>query len=384
MYDFDREINRTDTGSLKWDKYAGQDILPLWVADMDFAAAPKILAAIKSRADHGITGYTKPYASVEDATLAYLQRVHQYEAKRAWLVWLPGLVPALNVVARAFGQAGDGILTCTPVYPPFLTAPVWQDKELITSNLKLEDGRWTFDFDDLEAKVTPRTRVFVLCSPHNPVGRVYARSELEQLADFCLRHDLILCSDEIHCDLLFEGAEHILTARISEELEQRTITLMAPSKTYNLPGLCCAYAVIANAKLRQQFAVAARGFITEVNCFGYAACEAAYTQGEPWRQELMAYLTANRDTLYQFLDTRLPEIKVWPMQATYLAWLNVEGLQALGCKNPHKLFEEHGVGLSAGSDFLDKNFLRLNFGCTRITLIEALERMERAVATLRG
>ena len=383
MFDFDRQIDRANTGSLKWGKYAGKDVLPLWVADMDFASSPVILDAIKARADHGIAGYTLPYAEVEQAALDYLERVHGYKAEREWLTWLPGLVPALNVVASAFGEPGDAVMTCTPVYPPFLSAPVWQGKELITSHLKLEDGRWTFDFDDLEAKVTPRTRVFILCSPHNPVGRVYTREELEGIAAFCLRHDLILCSDEIHCDLLFGDSKHILTATLSKEIEQRTITLMAPSKTYNLPGLCCAYAIIANPKLKAKFALAARGFITEVNCFGYAACAAAYNHGEPWRKELMAYLTANRDALYQFLDTKLPEIKVWPMEATYLAWLNVEGLHALGCENPHKLFEDFGVGLSPGADFRDKNFVRLNFGCTRATLEEAFVRMEKAVASLR-
>lgn len=383
MFDFDREIDRADTGSLKWDKYAGRDILPLWVADMDFASAPAILDAIKARSDYGITGYTIPYDEIEETAVDYLQRVHGYKAKREWLFWLPGLVPALNVVSRAFGEPGDAVMTSTPVYPPFLSAPGWQGRELITSHLKLQDGEWTFDFADMEAKVTPRTRVFLLCNPHNPVGRVYRREELEQLADFCLRHDLVLCSDEIHCDLLFGEARHIVTVTLSEEIEQRTITLMAPSKTYNLPGLCTAYAVIANPKLKAQFARAARGFITEVNCFGYAACNAAYRHGEPWRRELMAYLTDNRDLLYKFVADKLPEIKLWPMEATYLAWLNIEGVKALGCDNPHRLFEEHGVGLSPGKDFDDENFVRLNFGCTRATLEKALGRMEKAVASLR-
>ncbi len=383
MFDFDQVIDRTDTGSLKWGKYAGKDVLPLWVADMDFVSPPPVLEALEARTRHGIFGYTLAPPSTQDAVLAYLKRVHGYEAKREWLVWLPGLVPALNVVACAFGEPGDSILTCTPVYPPFLSAPGWQGKDLITSHLKLEDGAWTFDFDDLEAKVTARTRSFILCNPHNPVGRVYRPEELERLVAFCEKHDLVLCSDEIHCDLLFDGARHTVTASLSPEAEKRTITLMAPSKTYNLPGLCCSFAIIADPKLRLRFQQAARGLITEVNCLGYAGCEAAYNEGELWRLELMEYLMSNRDFLYNFINERLPEITLRPMEATYLAWLNIEGVRALGCENPHKLFEEHGVGLSPGADFYDADYVRLNFGCTRAMLEQALLRMEKAVASLR-
>ncbi|MBC2596251.1 putative C-S lyase [Ruficoccus amylovorans] len=383
MFDFDQVIDRTGTGSLKWGKYTGRDVLPLWVADMDFASPQPVLEALRRRVEHGIFGYTLAPESTQEAVLAYLKRVHGYEAKREWLVWLPGLVPALNVVARAFGEPEDEVLTCTPVYPPFLSAPGWQAKKLVTSPLKLEGGEWTFDFDDLEAKVTPRTRAFILCNPHNPVGRVYRPEELKRIVAFCEKHDLVLCSDEIHCDLLFDGYRHTVTATLSPEAERRTITLMAPSKTYNLPGLCCSFAVIADPKLRLRFQQAARGMITEVNCLGYAGCEAAYNEGEPWRLQLMEYLTANRDLLYRFVQERLPEITLRPMEATYLAWLNIEGLRELGCENPHRLFEEHGVGLSPGADFQGPDCVRLNFGCTRAMLEQALLRMEAAVTTLR-
>jgi len=377
-YDFDTLIDRGGTGSLKWDKYAGRDVLPLWVADMDFRSAPEVIDAINARTQHGVFGYTLPNDEVVDAVLGYLSRVHAYEAKADWLHWLPGVVPALNVVARAYGEPGDAVMTCTPVYPPFLSCAPWQDKELITSHLKLVEGEWTFDLDDMEAKVTSRTKTFILCNPHNPVGRVFREDELRAVADFCARHDLVLISDEIHCDLLFPGHEHVMTATLGEDIAARTVTLNAPSKTYNLPGLACSFAVIPDGKLRARFKQAARGFITEVNCYGYAGCAAAYNEGEPWRRALMDYLTGNRDFLYQFVEANLPGITFeQSMQATYLAWMNVAGLKQRGVENPHAYFIERGVGLSPGADFGDSDYLRLNFGCPRATLEKALERMRR-------
>lgn len=380
MHNFDTLHDRSHTGSLKWDKYKNSDILPLWVADMDFHSAEVIKEALKKHTEHGIFGYTKPYPEVENAVVNYLKREHQVEAKAEWLVWMPGLVPALNVASAAFGNEDSEVLTCTPVYPPFLSAPVWQSKKLVTSALKEEGDRWTFDFEDLEKKVTPRTKLFILCNPHNPVGRVYTREELEKVAEFCIRHDLILCSDEIHCDLLFDGNKHISATTLGEEIADRTLTLMAPSKTYNLPGLACAYIVIQNPKLRAAFEKAARGFITEVNCFGYVGCSTAYNEGEPWRQELLTYLQSNRDYLEQFVKEKLPEMSMTPMEATYLAWLNVE---KLNLDTPDAYFEKYGVGLSSGTFFGDKRYLRLNFGCPRETLTKALQRMQKAVAALR-
>lgn len=382
-YDFDTLLDRGGTGSLKWDKYAGRDVLPLWVADMDFRSAPEIVEALEARVAHAVFGYTVPYDEVVAAVLSYLERAHGYAAQVEWLHWLPGVVPALNVVARAFGDPGDAIMTCTPVYPPFLSCAPWQDKELIASPLKFEAGEWTFDFDDLERRVTPRVKAFILCNPHNPVGRVYREDELRALGDFCVRHDLTLISDEIHCDLVYSGHRHVMTATLGEEIADRVVTLNAPSKTYNIPGLACSFAVISNPRLRSMFKQAARGFITEVNPFGYAGCAAAYTRGEPWRRGLLAHLEANRDFLYEFADKRLPGVELrQPMAATYLAWLNVEGLMERGISDPHAFFVEYGVGLSPGADFGDRRYLRLNFGCPRATLVEALERMARAVDTL--
>lgn len=374
-FDFRTSINRTGTGSLKWDRFPAE-VLPLWVADMDFHAAPEIAEALRQRVDHGVFGYTIPYPSVVESVINYLSRVHNYPVQQNWISWLPGLVPALNVTCRAFGEPGDEVLTCTPVYPPFLSSPVNQDRKLITSPLKLAGDQWTFDFEDLESKVTERTKLFLLCNPHNPVGRAFSQTEVNQIAEFCIRHDLVICSDEIHCDLLFSGASHHVTATLSEEIADRTITLMSPSKTYNLPGLACAYAVISNPKLRADFKRAASGFITEVNTFGYAGCEAAYNQGEPWRQGLMDTLERNRNHLFSFLESEIPQIQTYPMEATYLAWLNIEGIRReFGIQNVVEHFLNAGVGLSPGADFGDDRFVRLNFGCPQSTLGEGLERM---------
>lgn len=378
VYNFDSCPDRTGYGSLKWDKYKGKDILPLWVADMDFTSAPEILSALQARLDHGVFGYTVPFDAPVEAVLNYLQRQHNYEAKASWLNFLPGLVPAINLCCHAFTEPGDSVMTATPVYPPFLSAPDYANRELIKAPLCLnEDDVWTLDFEAMEALVKPNTKVFVLCSPHNPVGRVYTREELTKMADFCERHDLILISDEIHCDLVFDDdAKHIVTATLSEQIAKRTVTLMAPSKTYNLPGLACAFSVIEDSKLRLQFQKTIRGIITEVNCFGYAGCEAAYNHGEPWRQALLAYLKSNYDLLFKFIKEQMPDITFRPMESTYLAWFDVSKLEL---DNPVRFFEDHGVGLSDGIPFDGHQHVRLNFGCPQSRLIEGLEKMKAAL-----
>ncbi len=377
MFDFDHAPDRAGTGSLKWDRYRGRDIIPLWVADMDFASPPAVVDALRARAEHRVFGYTVPYDEVVSEVLAYLRRRHGVEVQPSWLVWLPGLVPALNLLCRAFGTAGDAVMTCTPVYPPFLSAPVFQERKRIAVPLRLEDEVWHFDWDAMERAVTPDTRLFILCHPHNPVGRVWRREQLERLLAFCERHQLVLVSDEIHCDLILDDVPWTPTLALGERAAARTITLHAPSKTYNLPGLACAYAVIPDDGLRTTFLRACRGIITEINAFGYAGCAAAYRHGEPWRQALLAYLRANRELVYSFIRERMPGIVLHPMEATYLAWLDVRELKL---EHPHRFFEDAGVGLSNGVDFGAPGFLRLNFGCPRARLLTALERMARALA----
>jgi cystathionine beta-lyase len=379
-YDFTTLPKRQNTGSLKWDRFGQKDILPMWVADMDLLTAPEILSALHGRLEHGVFGYTIPYDSVTAAVLEYLQTRHGFKTTADSLCWLPGLVPALNLCCHAFTEPDEAILTCTPVYPPFLTAPENARRQLISVPLLRHEQNWALDFDALEQAVTPKTRLFFLCHPHNPVGHVYSEAELQQLSEFCERHNLLIVSDEIHCDLIFAPAvKHRVTATLSDSLAQRTVTLMSPSKTYNLPGLACAYAVIPNPRLRTRFRRTIQGIITEINAFGYVGCEAAYRYGEPWRQALLAHLRGNYELLQNTLREHLPAITLHPMQATYLAWLDVSAYQI---KQPCAHFEAHGVGLSDGNAFGDHRFLRLNFGCPRQMLETALNRMVQAITDI--
>ena len=381
-YDFDTPVDRRGTDSQKWQKYAGRDILPLWVADMDFRSPPEVIAALHARVDHGVFGYARPVPAVTAAVIEGLRGRYGWNVEPAWLVWLPGLVVGLNVAARAFARRGESVLCNTPVYPPFMTAPVQQGRAVVTAPLALNsaDHRWEIDWDALERAVMPQTRLFFLCHPHNPVSRVFRRDELTRLAGFCLRHDLLLCSDEIHGDLVLDDLRHVPAALIGAEIARRTITFMAPSKTYNLPGFGTSLAIVPDPELRARFVRATAGIVAEVNVLGYTACAAAYREGEPWRQALLAYLRGNRDLLLATLARELPGIRVEaPIEATYLAWLNVE---ALGLPDPVAHFERHGVGLSDGRHFgaPSGRYVRLNFGCPRATLAEALVRMKRALS----
>lgn len=377
-YDFDRVIDRAGTSSLKWDKYAGRDILPLWVADMDFAAPPEVLDALHARLEHGVFGYTRSPASANAAVVDYLRDRYDWHIEPSWIVWLPGLVPGINLACRALGEAGDAVMTFTPVYPPFLSAPGLNQRELINVPLRQEEDEWRLDFAAMQAAITPQTRLLILCHPHNPVGRIWQRIELEQLADFAHEHHLTVVSDEIHCDLLLdEGARHIPLASLSADAATRSITLMAPSKTYNIPGLACAFAVIADAPLRHAYQRAMRGIMPEINLLGFTATEAAFRHGGAWRDALLAYLRGNRDRVVAALDG-VGGLKVTCPQATYLAWIDC---RSSGIDHPQRFFENAGVGLSDGADFGLPGFVRLNFGCPRATLDEALARIRNALAS---
>jgi len=373
MYDFHTCPDRAGTGSLKWKRFEESGVLPMWVADMDFLSAPEIREALARRVEHGVFGYTVPFAEVETEALSYLRRVHGITAEGESLVWLPGLVQGLNLVCRAAGGPGDAVMVNTPVYPPFLSAPLFSDRQRISVPLVEEAGRWTFDRAAMEAAVTPSTRLFILCNPHNPVGRVFSREELEWLLDFCERHDLWVCADEIHCDLILDDIPHVPFLSLGERAAARTIAFYSASKTYNLPGLACACAVIPNPGLRAAFQKVCRGIITEVNCFGYTGTLAAYRHGEAWRQELIEVLRANRDRLVQVLGERHPRVRIPRIEATYLAWLD---LRAYHLPKPAAWMEQHGLSLSNGIDFgADTGHLRLNFGCAPERLEQGLERL---------
>jgi len=378
-FDFESVIDRRGTGSLKWLRYEGRDVLPMWVADMDFAAPPVVLEAIRERLAHGVLGYSKPHPGLNETVVAYLQRAHAVDADPGWIEWLPGLVPAKSMACRAVGGPGDSVLTLTPVYPPFLAVHADAQKRLLTVPLQHDEttsGNWRIDFDALEAGVRSDTKVFLFCNPHNPVGRVYTRAEVERVADICLRHDLLLVSDEIHCDLVLDAEKtpHFSAARLDGPIRDRLIVLMAASKTYNLPGLALAWALVPHAGLRRQFRAAGGRLIPELNPLSYHATQAALRDGDPWRHQLLATLRSHRDHLAHFLATRIPVLKLaQPLEATYLAWIDCRGLAV---DDPHAFFEAAGVGMSDGRDFAGAGWLRLNFGCPRTTLDEALRRME--------
>ena len=378
LADFDRVIDRRQTASLKWELYKDRDILPMWVADMDFAAPPCVLEALQQRLDHGVLAYTVPPQGLVETVVERAERFYGWQIKPHWIVWLPGLVVGLNLASRCVGQAQDEVLSFTPVYPPFLSAPRFSDRQLVKVPLDRAGDRMIMDPQRFRSSLTDRSRVMLLCHPHNPVGRSYGPDELRRIAEICVEHDLVICSDEIHCDLVLDEVPHVPTATLSDEIAQRTITLMAPSKTFNLPGLDCAFAIIPNDTLRRRFTDVRRGIVPYVNVFGYCGAEAAYRHGEPWHQELLQYLRGNRDLLEQTIAD-LPNLSMNHVEATYLAWIDA---RQLNVPNPHRFFEDAGVGLSDGKEFDGEGFVRLNFGCPRSILEEGLRRIKDAVAQL--
>jgi cystathionine beta-lyase len=383
-FDFETAIDRRGGDSQKWNKYAGRDVLPLWVADMDFAAPPAVVEALERRVAHRVFGYAKPWEGLADVAVDYLWRRYGWQVAREWLVWLPGLVVGLNAACRAVD--GD-VLTATPVYPPFLFAPLLSGRKLATVPLVQrenaregeEEGEWEWDFARMEEiSVTGETRLLLLCHPHNPVGRAWRAGELARLAEFCKRHNLIVCSDEIHCDLVLDADRpHVPLGMLDAGMARHTITLMAPSKTYNVPGLACSLAIIPNAALRGRFIAVMRGIVPDVNVLGLAAAEAAFsTDCDAWREALLGVLRGNRD-LVEAAVARTEGLSMTHVEATYLAWIDVRGL---GVDHPVRFFEEAGVGLSDGADFGTPGWVRLNFGCPRKTLESALQRMRSACA----
>ena len=376
-FDFDTPITRRGTGCIKYDRKPELD--PFWVADMDFASAPVIIRALHERVDHGVFGYAQPHDGLNQAVLGYLRDRRGAEVPLEHIIHLGGLVPALSLAARAFCSEGDAVMTCTPVYPPFIGVHHDAHVSLITVDHVLTDGRWSFDWEAMERAVTPETKIFLLCNPQNPLGRVFSAAEITQLANFCETHDLVLVSDEIHCDLIFDetATPHFSALNLTADLAKRTITLLSPSKTWNIAGLGYAIAVISDDTVRRKFAAARGHTLSEINALSYYAAEAAYRDGESWRLELMAYLKSNRDTLVDFITTRCPGLAVVAGEATYLAWIDARGM---GIENPAQHFEQKaGLFLSDGAYFGWPGWFRFNFGCPRARMLEGLEKIAGAI-----
>ena len=381
LYNFDTPVERRGTASMKWEKYKDKDIIPMWVADMDFRSPPAVIRALQQRTAYGVFGYTLTPEELNDRVVSMLRETYDWSVEPEYLVWLPGLVSGLNVACRAVGKDGDDVMTAVPVYPPFLSAPGFSRRSLVRVPLREKDNCWQFDFDRLEQMITDKTRMFILCNPHNPVGRVFTRNELAGLAAICNKHDIVICSDEIHCGLILDRDKvHVPTATLDPEVAARTITLMAPSKTFNLPGLGCAFAVISEKKLRHQFKNAMAGIVPRPNVLGYAAALAAFAESSDWHAALLDYLRGNLETIVSAIR-QMPPLSIAPLEATYLAWID---MRSSGIKSPARFFEEAGVGLQDGIEFDGPGFVRLNFGCSRSLLEKALDRMKAAMESFRG
>jgi cystathionine beta-lyase len=387
-FDFDAIIDRSETWSMKWDygaRVLGEPgILPMWVADMDFKAPPAVVKALTRRAEHGIYGYPMTPATFWAALISWLEQRQGWPVHKEWLVLAPGVVPSLSFCVRAFTRLGDKVVVQTPVYFPFFSAVEKNGRTLVRNPLRLEASRFRMDFDDLARKVDSRTRMIILCSPHNPVGRVWTREELSRVGEIAAARDLVVVSDEIHGDLVLGGCRHIPFASLSEDLARRTITLLAPSKTFNVAGLTTSLAIIADEGRREAFEAQLESAGFEIgNLFGLAALEAAYAQGGAWLDKLLAYLDGNADIIAPFLAERAPAVEFLRPEGTYLGLLNGRKL-GFAPRALHELFWKKGrVLFSEGSIFGEElnGFERINFGCPRAVLREALERIARAVAT---
>jgi cysteine-S-conjugate beta-lyase len=381
-FDFDRVIDRRFTDSNKWTKYPA-DVLPLWVADMDFPSPPAVLRALRERVEQGFFGYLTEKPELPDVVADRVAKRYGWRVSPATVVPVPGVIAGFNLACRALTTPGDGLLVQTPVYPPILRAAgnhgLTRDEHALTRG---PDGRYTVDAGSFARAIRERTRAFLLCNPHNPVGRLFDRGELEAMAEACLRRDVWIIADEIHCDLLFDGRQHVPIATLSPEVEQRTLTFMAPSKTFNVPGLKCAVAIVPNAEVRARLTAAIGDLVPKVNVLGHAAAVAAYRGGEDWLEALLRYLEGNRDFLAREVREHLPGVRMSPLEATYLAWLDCRGVPAAAA-DPYTFFLERAkVALNDGKAFGPggDGFVRLNLGCPRSLLAEGLARMRAALA----
>lgn len=369
---FDQTISRHGTNSYKWDKYP-EEVIPVWVADMDFQAAPPIIEALDKVTRHGIFGYSRCPDALNEVFRARLKTQHQWDTPQDWTVWLGGLVPAIGLAIRTVTQPGEGVMTATPVYHPFMIETDLADRDLQKVPLKLEGERWTLDFEAIEAAIQPNTKLFLLCNPHNPVGTMFTRDELLRLHEICSRHGIVVCSDEIHCDLVIDATkQHITYATLNAEAAQNSMTLLAPSKTFNLAGLGCSAVVIPNDTLRAKFIRAKAGLLPMLSTYAYEAALAAYRDSAEWHAQLLQYLRANHDYLMAEVN-QMKGLQMRPLEATYLAWIDTRDT---GMSDVSKRLEAAGVGVNDGSIFGQEGFFRLNFACTRATLEEVVRRMK--------
>ena len=376
-FNFDDVIERRGTHSSKWDKYKGQDIIPLWVADTDFKVAPVILQAIEERVKHSVFGYTRTDLERNQIIVDYYQKKYMASIEADWIVWVPGIVASLSLAVRSLSKQHKDVLTPDMVYPYFHTVPVAAGKTANHLAMTNAQDRVRIDLDKLEQHDATNAKVMLFCNPQNPGGAVYTHEELSRIDAYCKANNLVLVSDEIHADIILdEDKKHIPYLDISEHALNNSIVLGAASKAFNIAGLASSWAVIANPELRQAFKDEMHGIISEVNPFGYTATLTALEKGDEWIATMNDYLRGNRDYLLAEFS-QIDGIRMLPLESTFLAWLDVSELKL---KDPCAFFEAAGVGLSAGEGFNAPGFLRLNFGCARSVLEEAIKRMKKALA----
>ncbi|OYQ91269.1 cystathionine beta-lyase [Citrobacter freundii] len=382
-YDFDRVIPRRGSNSYKWDSALDDSVLPMWVADMDFRTAPAIISALEKRVSHGIFGYTKVPAAYFDAVTRWFALQHGFVFNKDWLLYTTGVVPALSAIIQALTEFGDKVIVQTPVYNCFFSSIRNQRCEVVASNLIYRDGTYAIDFTSLEQKAAdPKVKLFLLCNPHNPVGRVWSREELIRIGDICLSHGVTVIVDEIHCDLVYSGHRHIPFASLSEAFLQNSVTCTSPSKTFNLAGLQVANILAANDEIRQKIDKSLNvNEVCEINPFAVEALIAAYNEGEPWLRALMCYLHDNYEYLCDFFMQHLPQFRVLPLQATYLVWVDCSVLKQSASNIAAMLLKREKLWVNEGSLYgaSGEDFIRINIACPREILIEGLIRIQNAL-----
>ena len=374
MFNFDERIDRSGTYSVKWEKYKDTDILPMWIADTEFKVAPAIQAALTECVEHGVLGYHLPsqHAPANDAVVSWCARQYDWQIDPCWIVWTPGVCPGFNIAIKGLCEAGDHVLVQTPNYPPFLAAAGGNQCKAVHIDTLEQDGQWVLDLDALAAAAShPKAKLMIMCNPMNPVGRVLSQAELDSISDICARHNVVLCSDEIHCDLILDDLPH-LPAGKQPALVNNSITLMAPNKTFNIAGLGAAYAIIPDPKLRHQFSLAMRGHVPWVNVMGLVATTAALTECDDWLAAQKQYLRNNRDHLVASINA-IDGLKTIAPQGTFLLWVDGSGL---GVDDVQQWAEARGVGPSPGKDFNLPTFFRLNYGVSREMLDEVIQRLQ--------
>jgi len=380
-YNFDRVIDRSNSNSIKYEpSWRGKpaDVLPLWVADMDFAAPPCVQKALIRRAKHGIFGYSEPDAGYFDVTRRWFEGRFNWPVQRDWLTITPGVVNALYIAVRSLTQPGDGIVIQQPVYYPFESSIRKTGRQLLVNELVYSDGRYSIDFQDFEEKIK-QAKMFILCNPHNPVGRVWKADELTRMGEICLRHGVTVIADEIHEDFIFPGHKHIVFASLNQDLANITVTCTSPSKTFNLAGLLCANIFISNKELREKFKDEyTRSGLSQPGVMGLIACKAAYQDGAQWLEQLINYLAGNITFLKTYLAGHIPGIKLIEPEGTYLAWLDCNELGISAGKLDETLTHKGKLWLSSGTSFGKggKGFQRVNVACPRSVLRNALERLK--------